>query len=140
MEDIIQLISEISEWNLDDDAHIVLQESESVIKRLALLGLTLNSSKCELLFLGNQSVVERETILNHVRQICPDIDVTEIDELRILGSPMGDQSLKYSLINRKVALARLSITLASLDTHHALFLLRNAFSLPKLMYLLRTAP
>ena len=54
---------------------------------------------------------------------------------------MGDDGCVAVAIREKVeALERLGERLKRLTAHDALLLLRNCFALPKLMYILRTAP
>ena len=58
-----------------------------------------------------------------------------------MGSPLGDDGCVAVAIREKVeALERLGERLKRLTAHDALLLLRNCFALPKLMYILRTAP
>src|SRR5271163_2525669 len=64
-----------------------------------------------------------------------------LSDSTLLGSPTQagagvDQALASKAADLKVMVGRLSL----LPCHAALFLLRNAFAIPKLLYLLRTAP
>ena len=58
-----------------------------------------------------------------------------------LGSPVGGIEAIEDTIEAKVAdLQRLSERLPLLEAHDSLCLLRSAFAIPKLLYILRTAP
>ena len=58
-----------------------------------------------------------------------------------LGSPLGDHACTSAVLADKVeALRCLGDRLKFLSAHDALILLRNCFALPKLMYVLHTAP
>ena len=59
----------------------------------------------------------------------------------LLGSPLGDvDSVSLALDDKIAALVRMGDRLEYLISHDALMLLRSSFSIPKLQYLLRTAP
>ena len=59
----------------------------------------------------------------------------------LLGSPIGDNECVSAAIQDKVnTLQRMSDHLAFLSAHDALLLLRSSFSIPKLLYLLQSAP
>ena len=59
----------------------------------------------------------------------------------LLGSPLGDGSCISRAIAEKIdALKRVGEKFEVLSAHDALFLFRNSFAIPKLQYLLCTAP
>ena len=62
-------------------------------------------------------------------------------DAELLGSPLGDDAKISAMLADKVeSLRRLGDRLQLLSAHDALILLRNCFALPKLLYVLRTAP
>ena len=71
----------------------------------------------------------------------PDAPVIAPSQATLLGSPIGDNDCVSAAIQDKVsALQRMIDRLAFLSAHDALLLLRSSFSIPKLLYLLRSAP
>ncbi len=139
------ILSEINEWYLDDgnladDAPTVLQDFVTLTTKLEAIGLTLNGGKCELVFLDGQNEDTRRETLEAFRRVNCDVKAVAVADLVILGSPIGSRSMEETLVEKSEALQRLSSCLSELDSHHALFLLRNAFAIPKLLYILRTAP
>ena len=61
-------------------------------------------------------------------------------EAVLLGAPVGDETSVDTVLSSKLAVFRLLASrLAALNAHDALFLLKNCFSIPKLLYSLRCA-
>ena len=121
-------------WYLDDvtlggtpaqvleDFHIIQSEG---IKR----GLRVNPGKCEVVSLSDSCDV---TSFQHHRQV-------RVTDLTLLGAPLGDQAMTDILQNKNSELTTMESRLEWISAHHALYLLRNCFSLPKLLYILRTS-
>ena len=60
--------------------------------------------------------------------------------MEILVSPM-DANARRVLLNKKmIELKRLSEVVTKVDAHYGFYLLKNCFSLPKLLYFFRTSP
>ena len=98
------------------------------------LGLTLNQSKSGFICSDNLLREEFVTLFPSIREISG-------HEATLLGSPIGSiESINFILAKKISNLRTLGERLKLLNTHDALCLLRNAFSLPKLMYTLRTSP
>ena len=111
----------------------ILQDLE-VVKSAEDIGLTLNLLKCEII---TQDHTTFETILTSI----PGAQRVEPAYATLLGSPLGDGSCISRAIAEKIdALKRVGEKFEVLSAHDALCLLRNSFSIPKLQYLLRTAP
>ena len=71
----------------------------------------------------------------------PDALVVEPQSATLLGSPLGNvESISLSICDKTALLQVMGERLKYLCTHDSLLLLRNAFAIPKLMYLLRTSP
>ena len=71
----------------------------------------------------------------------PGAQLIDPPKAMLLGSPLGDDSCITNAISEKIEdLRRLGERLKLLSVHDALVLLRNSFALPKLQYILRTAP
>ena len=64
----------------------------------------------------------------------------EVSDLTLLGAPLGNQAIK-SVLEKKISeLSVMGSRLSWIFSHHALFLLKNCFALPKFLYVLRTSP
>ena len=91
------------------------------------------------LFLGDITEKRRSTIVASFQKLCPGIKTPKKDELIILGSPLGPKS-QADLLEMKInELEKINGIVEKLDAHHSFFMLRNCFSLPKLLYFLRTS-
>ena len=103
-----EVISEMSEWYLDDgniadEAEVVLIDFQRLIVSLANLGLQINSSKCELVFIDNQEKHCREQILETFRLICLLIEKAEMEDLVIQGLPLGKPWKKLCQNRKKIS-------------------------------------
>ena len=98
------------------------------------LGLVLNHSKSEVICYDSHS-------RNHLSEVSPDFKFVSPATACLLGSPIGDRQAIDSVLSGKMeALERMGQRLSLLHSHDALCLLRNVFTLPKLLYVLRTSP
>ena len=105
----------------------------------ARLGLKVKPSKCEITFLGQITSSLRDHILSEFNSVCPGIIVTPKEELELLGAPLGAVSRKRLLEKKVEDFETMSSNLEKVEPHTALFLLRNCFSIPKVLYYLRTS-
>ena len=62
------------------------------------------------------------------------------ETLTLLGAPIKEAAVGKVLKEKLEDLERMGERLKEIDAHDALFLLRNSFAIPKLMYFLRTSP
>ena len=73
-----------------------------------------------------------------IQKLCPGIETPKKDELIILGSPLGPKS-QADLLEKKInELENVNGIVEELDAHYGFSILKNCFSLPKLLYFLRT--
>ena len=68
------------------------------------------------------------------------ISFIDIPATTIIGTAIFDNSVTFALEEKICKLLRLGERLKSLDRHDALYLLKNCFSIPRLLYVLRTSP
>ena len=130
----------LDDRNLSDDYRTVLEDLKGIIAGADEYGLSLEKTKCYLIFLGNCTESSKKRIKVPFDEICTGIKVDDRENLEILGSPMG-ASARRDLLNKKmIELQRLSEVVTKLDAHYGFYLLKNCFSLPKLLYFLRTSP
>ena len=134
-----QLSSEFKVFYLDDGT--LGGTIEEVVNDLGMLegvadtlGLVLNHRKTEVV--SNNEAIRRAMLAVH-----PDLKCVDPADACLLGSPIGDdQSIDCSLSAKLRSLELLGERLTLLHSQDALCLLRNVFSLPKFLYVLRTAP
>ena len=105
-----------------------------VIKDAETLGLTLNPSKCEVICHGN-------AVRGHIVVALPGVLVVDPEKAGLLGSPLGNVTSINDVLKEKIqALIIMAMRFQHLSSHDSLILLCHSFSIPKLRYLLRTAP
>ena len=91
----------LDDGNLGDRAGVALADLSKIIEAAANLGLELNSSKCELVFLSCPDDDLKASILSDFNRICPKIEVTDLKDLVILGAPIGDEARRTLLTGEK---------------------------------------
>ena len=89
-------------------------------------------------FSGDITEKRRSTILASFQKLCLGIKRPKKDELIFLGSPLGPKS-QADLLEKKIKeLEKVNGIVEKLVAHYGFFMLNNCFSLPKLLYFLRT--
>ena len=68
------------------------------------------------------------------------VRVVEACDLSLLGAPVDIQGIPGTINGKREALERMTSKLEVLDPHQAFVLLKNAFAIPKLHYVLRASP
>ena len=63
-----------------------------------------------------------------------------MEDVILLGSPLASTAIRPQLQHKLSIFKAMTEKLSLLDRHPAFFLLKNCFSMPKLMYLLRSSP
>ena len=133
-----EIQSEFVSGYLDDIAiggeiSITISDINRLEVNAKALGLALNHSKCEAIGISKLNYAAWEST-----GLC--FGETQLADASLLGTPIHaggiDNALAAKTSDLEVMVGRLSL----LPAHAALFLLTNAFSIPKLMYILRTAP
>ena len=133
-----EIQSEFVSGYLDDIAiggeiSITISDINRLEVNAKALGLALNHSKCEAIGISKLNYAAWEST-----GLC--FGETQLADASLLGTPIHaggiDNALAAKTSDLEVMVGRLSL----LPAHAALFLLKNAFSIPKLMYILRTAP
>ena len=124
------MVSQYNVWylddgNLSDDYRTVLEDLKRIIASADEYGLSLEKTKCYLIFLGNCIESSKKRIKALFDEICPGIKVEDRENLEILGSPMG-ASARRDLMNKKmIELQKLSEVVTKLDAHYGFYLLKN---------------
>uniref|UniRef100_A0A8D8WTR2 Reverse transcriptase domain-containing protein n=1 Tax=Cacopsylla melanoneura TaxID=428564 RepID=A0A8D8WTR2_9HEMI len=138
---VTSLKSKLNLWYLDDGSicdkpDIVLSDFEKIIFEASKIGLKVNPSKCELYFCGEPNL----ELLRRFQTIAPGILVKSKNDLELLGSPIFDDSV-ITFTSKKFEKIETMITrLQDVKAHFAYYLLKNCLTIPKLSYLIRTAP
>ena len=123
----------LDDISLGGSCEDILHDLE-VIREAEEIGLMLNIGKSEIICHDHST---RGTIITKM----PGAQVVDPANATLLGSPLGDvPSITVALESKIEALVRMGERLEYLTSHDALVLLRNSFAIPKLQYLLRTAP
>ena len=127
--------SELNLWYLDDanlagDPSIVLADFSRILENGKSFGEMVNPSKSELTFLGD---VSRPTV-EAFTSLAPNISLTAMEHLTLLGSPIGPCAAAQVLTAKLNALKLMTERLEHIESHDALFLLKNCFALPKLTF------
>ena len=143
LNDIIKkLKSEINLWYLDDSnmagsPQVVLEDLRLLVTELNKIGLSINTSKCELMCLN---LADSISAINAFKGLLPDLTVTKIEDSVILGSPIAAQGVQKELNSKLTALKKMISRLNIIDPHQAFVLLKNSFAIPKMTYILRSSP
>ena len=97
------------------------------------MGLQLNQKKSELIC--------SESAGKSLLQFAPDLSRVSCEEAMLLGTAIGPiQSINVAILDKVDVLKTMGRRLCYLKRHDALLLLRHSFSIPKILYLLQTAP
>lgn len=101
--------------------------------------LKLNFQKSEAFLVGGTQL-ERDEVTERLASKPPLMQVVTAEQLTLPGSPLTTEAIPHVVQKKTVELERLTSRLKLLLVHHAIFLLKNCFRIPKLMYVLRTSP
>jgi hypothetical protein len=132
------MTSEFNSWYLDDGSlggvvSSLLRDLETVRCVGPSVGLLLNEDKCEI-------VTDDDSVVADIKSVLPSVRHVPRREAVLLGAPVGDETSVDTVLHSKlVEFRRLAGRLITLNAHDALFLLKNCFGLPKLLYTLRCA-
>lgn len=81
-----------------------------------------------------------ENDLKEFQLLSPCIRVTNSVDLELLGSPVLEEGFEKCIAKKLEKISLMVDRLSNLQSHYALFLLRSCFTVPKLIYFLRTTP
>ena len=112
----------------------VTKDVRQLEHRARSLGLALNHTKCEVIGLHPADRIRWCSAGLHFQE-------RSLTEATLLGSPLqAGTGVDVTLASKIEELGLMAERLAVLPAHAALHLLRHAFAIPKLLYVLRTAP
>ena len=136
---ILKLRSEFSVFYLDDgtiggQVGDIIHDLQLVEEEASHIGLRLNRAKTEL-------VCDDACTRNAVLSVASELQVTNTGQATLLGTPIGSLGLIDDTITSKInKLTIMEERLLHLPRQDALLILRNSLAIPKLLYILRTAP
>ena len=135
--------SNFNVWYLDDatiagDQRSVCDDIKRCSCMLADIGLCLNPSKSELANLGlDETVFFRENLC--INSTLENVSFVKEDVIPF-GPPLTSTAIRPQFQHKLSTFKAMTEKLSLLDRHPAYFLLKNCFSIPILMYLLRNSP
>jgi len=134
---LVSLRSSVKIGFMDDvtlvgDISTVEADVNTILDHSAETGLQLNLGKCEIVT-DNPEIIPDSSVLSHFVKVKKQ-DMTLLGA-PVLKGPAQDAALRHKIEQLEKALQRLSL----IHSHDALVLLKNSLSMPKLLYLLRTA-
>ena len=147
--------SPLSIWYLDDGTvcgkpETVHADLRRILAASDSLGLSVNAGKCEVFtVLGTEDTNQPSDqemhpntteVLSRIEEDAPRIRKMRPDNLLLLGAPMLEEAIEGVLLSKLDDLKRMSERLTFIDTHDAIFLLRNCYAIPRLTYFMRSAP
>ena len=128
-------IAYLDDVTLIGEAGIVADDFAKLKSVAAKLGLTCNVSKCEIVPLHQEAVLQCD-----LQSLFPGIPVVHVTAAKLLGAALGTASLHDVLVKHHLQINTFKSQLSNLKAHDAFYLLKNCLSLPKLLFTLRTSP
>jgi len=117
----------------------VLTNATMIRGSLSSIGLEVNNSKCELLLINHTDTNKPQTSKLFQDQF-PSLSISDPIHWQLLGSPLHLESVPLHLKAKTKVLDSITENLELIEPHQAFFILKNCLSIPKLTYLLRSAP
>ena len=127
-------MSYLDDGTLGGSLDYVISDLLHIEEGAARLDLKLNRNKCEL-------ICDDEGLKSSMLSAVPGLWVVGWSHATLLGSPIGDTHSMEECFRSKVEkLIVMGKRLQLLSSHDALLLLRHYLSIPKVLYILQTAP
>jgi len=118
----------------------VLSNAAIIRNGLSSAGPEINNSKCELLIVNNTTSQGRSEIIKAFQVEFPSLSIPAPNLWQLLGSPLHQDSTPPHLETKTKMLGNIIENLELIEPHQAFFILENCLSIPKFIYLLRSAP
>ena len=134
--------SELNVWYLDDakiggSPESVL--SDVCITGLRRIGLIVSPKKTEIINVG-PAAGKFSRVVNSLNELLQEIKVTDLTKMELLGFPIMNDATRCCIVRKLSGYKRMNDRILLLDGHPGLLLLKKAFSLPRLLLTLRSAP
>ena len=136
--------SELNVWYLDDatiggSPESVLSDIQRCITGLKRIGLKVNPEKTEIINVG-LAAGKFSHLVNSFNELLLEVEVTKLTKMELLESPILNDATRCCIVKKLSEYKRMNDRILLLDGHPGLFLLKNAFSFPRLLLTLRSAP
>ena len=118
----------------------MLADLQNVISRLTDIGLEIIAGKCELTIPNHAQLDDCQLTEAIFTVVLPDIKIVLINDCTLLGAPIFPRLSPKAIIEKHDDLIRMAGRLEQIDPYKAFGLLKNCFTLPKLLYILRASP
>ena len=125
--------------NLGGPAESIFADGRKCITELIKIGLEVNPSKCEVIKMS-YPVDEFTELVTTLAPDLPGLKRTELADVVFLGSAIIDLAAKKAIASKLHTYHLMTHRLQQLDTHTGFFFLKNALSLPRLLFLHRSSP
>ena len=139
---VSQLESEFCVWYLDDGtiggpSELLSEDLQSVVHEGAALGLFLNERKCEVICIDTGLISGPPSVTS----LIPGAQLIQSGCATLLGSSIGDTASISDILSSKTQILHdMGERLHYFSSQDAFLLLKNYFSIPKVLHLLRSAP
>lgn len=138
---ISSLKAPLNVWYLDDGTiggspEVVERDISLLFPALKQLGLEVNTEKCEFFACTPAAATSGAKFMS----LIPGLRVMDRHSLSLLGAPLFPEGVSDCMQTKRQVMATLAEHLKHLPAHVSLTLVRNCFAMPKLTYIVRTAP
>ena len=123
----------LDDITIGDEVDIIEKDFIKLEQDAANLGLKLNRSKCEI-------IASTDNPFNELHGRGISLIQCTTKTACLLGAPLFKDGVDQALTKKCDELKAMTRRLLLLPAHDSLYLLRNALAIPKLLYILRTAP
>ena len=127
----------LDDATLGDSLERVYDDLVVLLERLRAICLEINGSKFELTILNDSMPEATEALF---RGLLSEVRVVEACYLSLLEAPVDIQGIPETIHEKREGLERMTSKLEVLNPHQAFVLLKNAFAILKLQYVLRASP
>lgn len=137
---IQRLHSKLNVWYLDDgtlggDVNTVFNDLILLIDDFRAIGLELNFSKCEL-YISDTCPIP-DSVVKKFNSLAPNIKIIDKRSLRLLGSPILDESFPLFFEEKIQNFLLTSERLTKINTHMAYTIIKYCLFVPKFTYIVR---
>ena len=136
--------SEQKVWYLDDTTigespESLLSDVQRCITELKRICLEVSPRKTEIINVGLATGNFSRVVVSF-NILLLELMVSELTKMELLGSTIVNNATRSFIMKKLSEYVGMSVRILLLDGHPGLFLMKNAFYLPRLLFSLRTAP
>ena len=127
----------LNDATIDGQISSVFNDAIKIIDAFKEIGLQLNPNKCELLILNHPAAIYADTV-KLFSFILSSVLLPPHHSWSVLGSSLTHEAIVFMLDLKLGDIPRLCSKLKEVEPFHAFILLKNCFSIPKLVHIFRT--